>query len=347
MPEQHPGQDPGASPERRSGDRPDRTLDIPLAERITEAHAAGPWPDAGDGPAGYDPAEIPPPPVDPWADAAPPPPVPLAPPASPATLPLGLPASPATLPLAPPASPATPLAQPVTRQFPQTPRQRAAPPARPPVPPPARPPALPYPPPVPPPAWTVPEGYELRRRRRRWPRRLTWLLLTIGCCCGCPAYFLTPVWQQYPSTATLPAEVVGLTLREDAGSARTVTELKGKARSRNLLAEDTFAAVYDGGPGWRVTVYGTTGFRLAPEHDLDAEFTELTKEFALTDVRDVDPGAPGGYQRCGVGFAGRDDVVLCAWADHGSLGVATFSAGSMDRSAETLRDIREIIITRG
>lgn len=173
------------------------------------------------------------------------------------------------------------------------------------------------------------------------------LLLTIGCCCGCPAYFVAPMWQQYPATAGTPTEIGGLTRGDNAASRRIVRDLQAKARSRNWLAEETFAAVYDGGPGWQVRVYGTTGFRLTPERDLESEISEVTAEYALTEVREVDAGPLGGYQRCGFGETDRDDLVLCAWADHGSLGVATFSAGSLDDSAETLRELRESMITQG
>ncbi|HEU4425211.1 MAG TPA: hypothetical protein VFR67_21995, partial [Pilimelia sp.] len=58
-------------------------------------------------------------------------------------------------------------------------------------------------------------------------------------------------------------------------------------------------------------------------------------------------GAPGGYLRCAVGEADGDDLILCAWSDHGSLGVATFSAGSMTNSAGLVRKLRTALIARG
>jgi hypothetical protein len=140
--------------------------------------------------------------------------------------------------------------------------------------------------------------------------------------------------------------VAGLVRQEDAG---TVTELQRRANG-HWFAEDTFAAVYEGSPGGRVTVYGTTGFRLAPKSDLDSELAKLTDEFRLTDVPEVEPGPLGGHQRCGIGTPpeGDDtDLVLCAWADHGSLGVATFSASSLEEDAELLRQLRAAIISRG
>jgi hypothetical protein len=154
------------------------------------------------------------------------------------------------------------------------------------------------------------------------------------------------MWQQYPANADVPKAVAGLRLLDDARSTRTARELRQQAQSRNWWADQTFAAVYDGGPGWRVTVYGTTGFRWAPESDLKAEIDHLTAKYQLTDVRDVEPGSLGGHQRCGFGFADGDDLVLCGWADHGSLGIATFSAGSLEKDAGMLRELREQIVVR-
>ncbi|HEU5111111.1 MAG TPA: hypothetical protein VFT95_21430, partial [Micromonosporaceae bacterium] len=213
---------------------------------------------------------------------------------------------------------------------------------------PPQPPHVPVPPPRGlPPGWTVPPGYELRRRRRRWPRRLTTLLLTFGLCCGCPAYFVVPMWQQYPASAAIPAEAAGyrrLTTRE---ATRTERELERRAQEGHLFAEGTFAAVFNGGRGWEMTLYGTTGFRLAPKSDLEAEFTRLAEVLKVTEVREVEPGDLGGHQRCGFGTAADgDDLVVCGWADHGSLGVATFSAGSLEEDAETLRELRALVVQR-
>jgi len=343
---------PAPQPRRRR--RLNRTLDLPLDER------AGPEPEPADEP--HDP-DNPPPPVDPWADAAPawepasgwPHVAPALPPAH---QPPGLPsaAQPPTLPptrVAPPVvSPFAPHAGAPRPALPTQPTQPAQPAQ--PAPSPRkrserrRPPGHVPPAGGPPPGWTVPPGYELRRRRRRWPRRLTWFMLTIGLCCGCPAYFVVPMWQQYPATAAVPAEVSGYTRLQKGKAARTERELQRRAREGHLFAEGTFAAVYSGGDGWQVTLYGTTGFRLAPKSDLETEFSRLTEDLKITKAREVEPGDMGGHQRCGFGTgADGGDLVVCGWADHGSLGVATFSAGSLDEDAETFRELRALIITRG
>ena len=172
------------------------------------------------------------------------------------------------------------------------------------------------------------------------------LLLMFGCCCACPGYFLKPIWDQYPATVSFPAEAAGLALRDDPASKRTVRELEGEVQDEHLFADAVFAGVYSGS-GRRVTVFGATGFRLTPQSDLDAEMSRLTSKFDLGEAQDVDAGDPGGYQRCAIGQAGGDDLVLCAWADHGSLGTATFSAGSLDDSAALMSELRTSILARG
>jgi len=175
---------------------------------------------------------------------------------------------------------------------------------------------------------------------------MTFFLLAFGCCCACPGYFVKPIWDQYPATVSLPAEAAGLALRDDADSTNTASQLRDQVRADHLLAEDVFAGIYSGG-GNRVTVFGATGFRLTPKSDLDGEFVDLTERFNLVDTTDVDAGAPGGYLRCALGEAEGDDLILCAWADHGSLGVATFSAGSMMNSAALVRELRTALVARG
>ena len=68
--------------------------------------------------------------------------------------------------------------------------------------------------PVAPPGWRPPPGYVAVpvRRRRKWP----WvLLLSVLCCCGVPGYFAQPLWEQYPASATTPATIADLSLRQD------------------------------------------------------------------------------------------------------------------------------------
>jgi hypothetical protein len=172
-------------------------------------------------------------------------------------------------------------------------------------------------------------------------------VLTFVCCCGVPLYFGKPMWEQYPATATLPARVADLRLRDDAASERATQRLEQQTRSTHLLAEDTFAGIYTTPDGKRVTVFGATGFRFDPDADLDAEITRLTSEYDLTDVQAIETGTRGEYRRCGIGRADGDRVVVCAWADHGSLATGLFTRLSVEDSTALLTRLRETIMTRG
>jgi hypothetical protein len=185
----------------------------------------------------------------------------------------------------------------------------------------------------------------VRRKRRKWP--WVFLLMTLACCCGCPAYFGKPMWEQYPASASLPAEVSDLNLREDATSQRVATQLKADLRGAHMLAEDTFAGVYSDGDGKRVTLFGTTGFRFSPESDLESEFNRLTERYGLREVAAVDTGTRGEYLRCGVGRDGQATVAVCGWADHGSLATGIFTRRSVDDSAALLQRMRGSVVSRG
>ncbi|MFY1672667.1 hypothetical protein ACN27G_22310 [Plantactinospora sp. WMMB334] len=272
----------------------------------------------------------------------------------------------------PPPQAPPPQAPPPPRTTPR-PASRAAPPpnraARPPAP---APPAVRKPPPPPaapprppkqrrrpadelapaPPDWKAPRGYVPVpvRRRRRWPRvMLTLTLLSIACCCGIPAYYAKPVWDQYPASPAdpLPSEILDLRLLDNAAGRQTAEQLKQEVRARNWLTDgEAFAGVYRTSNGKRVVIYGTTGFRFSPESAVQDEITRLQDEYGVTSVDPVPTGVRGEYRSCGTGRADGDEVVVCTWADHGSLATALFTRLSITDSSDLLTALRESIIQR-
>jgi hypothetical protein len=171
-------------------------------------------------------------------------------------------------------------------------------------------------------------------------------LLSVACCCGIPAYWGKPMWDQYPAKAALPVEVAGFDRREDSSSERAAQQLKVEMRARHVLAEDTFAGVYRDSDGKQLTIFGTTGFRFSPDKDIDEEVNRLTQTYQLVDVQPVETGVRGEYLRCGTGEADGKPVVLCIWADHGSLATGLFSRRSVDESAALLTELRGAIVSR-
>ncbi|WP_428963989.1 hypothetical protein [Micromonospora fluostatini] len=328
-----PGRPPAAPPEPAWPEPPaPRTPSEPYSHTPPE-----PYPVAGSTPpepyrfpaAGHTPA----PPYQPGPPAAPyaPPPAAHHPPYA------GHPTPPVARPVSPPPPPVA--ARPVSVPPPVSPPppRPVSPPAGPPAAPPAnpwaagqRPPG--HPPPAPP------------RRRRRWPLRMFMtFLLTVACCCGCPAYFGKPVWDQYPARASLPAEVADLRLRPDGDE--TVRRLETGFAEAHLLATDTFGGLYTTRDGKRVTVVGGTGLRLTPESDAEGEIERLTGDYQLGEATVVETGVRGRHVRCATGRADGTAVVVCASVDHGSITTAVFTRLSVDDSAALLGTLRSQIIT--
>ena len=181
------------------------------------------------------------------------------------------------------------------------------------------------------------------RRRRRWPRNLAlFTLLSAVCCCGIPGYFAWPAARQYPVSATLPDAVSDLDLRDDRASRRAAERLAAE-----LNDADAFAGVYSDGNGKRVTIFGTTGLRLTPEQDVQAQIDRLTTEYDIRDVEPFDLGESGVHERCGVGRTSGSTVVVCAWADHGSLATVVLTRRSVADSAELTGVLRSAVLVRG
>lgn len=185
------------------------------------------------------------------------------------------------------------------------------------------------------------------RRRRRWPRRVLVVSVAMAAlCCGYPGYLGWPIWQQYPARAELPASFSDLRLRTDPDSERIAGQLSSGLLLARPLADDIFAGVYTDRHDKLVTVFGATGLQLRPAGELEVEFARVSGEYALHDVHALEPPERGGHLSCGTGRRGRSTVVVCGWADHGSVLTAVFTRRDVPESADLLRRLHERIITR-
>ncbi|GIF72196.1 hypothetical protein [Asanoa siamensis] len=260
-------------------------------------------------------------PVDPWADVDPLPSYPMDV-AYPPTR--QEPAVPPPAPASPPSPP--PLPAPVTKRKERTAKRPE--------------------PAGPPPGWRPPPGYVAVpvRRRRRWP----WFaLLSLLCCCGCPAWFGEPFYSQFPADAAVPTTVAGLTLRDDPQSQRAANELKAEvSKSYWFVGGSPFAGLFVDGDGKRTTVFGTTGLHVSPDSDVTNEIGRVTPTYNLRDVRTMADTERGESRRCGVGTDKGTEVVVCSWADHGSLGTGVFTRLDVDDSNALLSQLRDTIVTR-
>jgi hypothetical protein len=218
---------------------------------------------------------------------------------------------------------------------------------RPPTPPPAAPnsPGRGLPPPPPWAERPAPRPLPPPRKRRRRGRRFgLFLLLGVLCCCGGPlAYYNVPAARQYPVTAVLPQSFLDLDRRDDDASKAAAARLAQEAGEK----AGSFAGVYGDGDGKRVTIFGVTGWRLDPGKDVRTELDRLSDDFDLNDVQSFPAGEAGVYERCGVGRSNGKAVVVCAWADHGSLATVLLTRRSLDESAGLVEQLRGAVLTPG
>lgn len=211
-------------------------------------------------------------------------------------------------------------------------------------PPPKRQPPPRYPPRHPP--RYPPPGYQYRKKTRKWPWVLLTMVLLCGGCCGGAFLWSKQIYDQYPATAATDAAVAGLTAVDDANADKVVSRLRG-AIDTEQIDEARFSIVYRDTNKRRVTVFGTTRLVTDPKKAIDTSMTELTGELQLTDVHKVDAGPLGGQERCGTGRLDGRSISMCAWTDHGSVGVGIFSGRSIEASSPMLQEIRAAIIQRG
>ncbi|MEV6967259.1 hypothetical protein AB0M47_19340 [Hamadaea sp. NPDC051192] len=227
---------------------------------------------------------------------------------------------------------------------PTTPLPMPMPPTLP-LPPTAAAPPLPVPTPVPPPPQVI--VVEVRRRRR-WPWVLGVFAVLSLICCGACAVITAPLRGEYPSRiAATPSTVAGFE-RDDNGLVRLIAEeTKFRIRASEYV-DDSFADRFvDPRTASRsVIAFGGTGLIWDPAGTLKSVIQGAGPD--LRNVADYSAGRLGGLLKCG---DGKDDkkqaVVLCAWIDHGSMGVGVFyGKPSHAEAAAFLRTLREAVIIR-
>jgi hypothetical protein len=186
------------------------------------------------------------------------------------------------------------------------------------------------------------------RRRRKWPWVLAVLgLMCLGCCGGVVA-LARPWLDQYPATVSTAATVNGLSVVQDHAAERTAARLHTSIDTQQL-DEARYTIVYAQQPDrfGHVILFGTTRFVSDPKKDLDAALDALADDLRLTEVRTVDAGPLGGHERCATGRLDGKTAAVCAWADHGSVGVGLFPGRTVEAGSPMLQTIRGAIIHRG
>ncbi|WP_184990408.1 hypothetical protein [Actinoplanes digitatis] len=77
-----------------------------------------------------------------------------------------------------------------------------------------------------------------------------------------------------------------------------------------------------------------------PQREFETAFADGIKELKLTGVTRADPGTLGGVARCGKGEADGDRLIMCGWADEGSIGWVIWYFTSLSKAKGEFPKIR-------
>lgn len=185
-------------------------------------------------------------------------------------------------------------------------------------------------------------------RKRRWPWVLGILALLGIVCCGVCAAVTGPIWNEYPSRISAIPEQVGTLHRDDTDLTRLIAAAAADRIRIEQGIDDGFAGAFIDPKTKDQNAYAFGGTLLVwnPSDALNKAIQGAGS--TITDVTAFDAGRMGGQLKCA---NGKDDkrkaIVICAWVDHGSVGIGVFYGGrTMAESAAFLRALREAIIIR-
>jgi hypothetical protein len=185
-------------------------------------------------------------------------------------------------------------------------------------------------------------------RKRRWPWVLGIFALLTVLCCGLCGAIVSPLFAEYPSRIAAMPPQVGAFKRDDNGLVQLIAAEAAYHIRASEYVDGGFANRYED-PAHKernVIVFGGTGLILDPEKTLKDTIQGAGQN--ILNVTPFPPGNLGGVLKCG---DGKDDkgkpVVMCAWVDHGSMGIGVFYGSvSKQDSAGFMRALREAIIIR-
>jgi len=191
--------------------------------------------------------------------------------------------------------------------------------------------------------------YVERQRRRAWP----WVLGVLGalvlCCCGAGGFVINHLGGQYPAQVHVTNEVAGLTKTKNGAYQLAAAAVQAQIRSQPGVEGSEVAVLEDAAhPAQGVIFLSATRLIWDPKAELDNSIRLMDTD--LRNPTTFDPGPMGGYLKCADSTDSNDNkpVVVCAWIDHGSLGIGIFYGNRpMPECAKKLLDIRAAVLKRG
>ncbi|MEV4515042.1 hypothetical protein AB0K00_39550 [Dactylosporangium sp. NPDC049525] len=204
--------------------------------------------------------------------------------------------------------------------------------------------------PGPGPAYTPPPPAPPRKRRG--------LKITLGIigalflvCAVLSCVFLYPVISAGNTSVTAPATLPGgLSKQTSDEMQKIVDEMERDLRNDVGNVDQVAAGIYsDGDPQKLVVLVAATSTVLFPDDEVDDAFSGFSATGAgggLGGQTSYPAGDLGGTVKCANGTEGELAMTLCAWADHGSVGIAIFIGRELKESADLFLQIRSAVETR-
>lgn len=189
------------------------------------------------------------------------------------------------------------------------------------------------------------------------PRRGKGLKITLGVigalflvCSVISCVFLYPVISANGTSVTAPTTLPGGLNKETSDEMQKVVDQMEADMRRDIGDVDHVAAgIYsDGDPQKLVILVAATSTILFP----DDEIAEAFKGFngmsgtGVGGQTSYPAGDLGGTVKCGAGTEDDLPMILCAWADHGSVGIALFIGRDLKESSDLFLQIRPLVESR-
>ncbi|MFG1888273.1 hypothetical protein ACGFIR_10450 [Micromonospora sp. NPDC049051] len=147
----------------------------------------------------------------------------------------------------------------------------------------------------------------------------------------------SPTPSSAPRIRVVTPETLGGRAKSTEPALRKATDDMVRELRSSVSSESSVAGAFYGSAKDRdmVMVIAASSFVLNPERELDDTVKGLSKNLAVQRLTAIAPGPQGGVAKCGDGESAGVPLGVCAWADHGSVGlIVLFFSSSAAAAAE-------------
>ncbi|GAA3450435.1 hypothetical protein [Dactylosporangium matsuzakiense] len=174
---------------------------------------------------------------------------------------------------------------------------------------------------------------------------------------ACVAFY--PIFRDAGAHVSAPPTLPGGLTKQDSPQSDALkssmeSDLRGSVDSVDEIETGVYGNKDDSDPTHMVILVAATGTFFSPGTQVDAAFKGFGSGQGLTKVsspQEYDAGKLGGTLKCGsseysLGTGTALQMSMCAWSDHGSVGIVLFMGRSVSEASTQIVAIREAVQTR-